>query len=167
MSQGTAISPATGNDAAKKRGRERAAQAVTDTTVERLDFSKPPPGYTIAPPPAHLRPASPGPATLAAAWAHYKAHHDPPGGPESWVDNSDPLLADFEREVRAAGWARYERRLALAGKVDTDYRLDGPGDAGDATSAWPRCLTWSNGQVAAVEHWLADAGAEMPEVLRG
>lgn len=31
---------------------------------------------------------------------------------------------------------------------------------------WPRCLTWSDEQVAEVERWLADSTAEMPEVLR-
>lgn len=31
----------------------------------------------------------------------------------------------------------------------------------------PRCLTWSDEQVAEVERWLADSAAEMPAVLGG
>lgn len=220
--------------------------------VERIDYSKPPPGYTCAglwwaygeEESGHaewtdtcLKRQAAG---VVAAWAHYKARHDPPGmwvemsehgnwawgtrdlGCHDWVDSFD----DPEREreaARAAAWAWYDRRLEVATQLDAGAvvlveHLDGGGrrrvptprtrivDAlqpmltigtdeddramavaeaerlfsegrltfeGDqpielaAVIVWPRCLTWSDEQVAEVERWLVDSTVELPEVLRG
>jgi hypothetical protein len=42
---------------------------------------------------------------------------------------------------------------------------EGERDQDEGAHLWPRCLTWSDDQVAVVERWLADPTAEMPEVL--
>lgn len=80
---------------------------------------------------------------LAAAWAHYKAHNDPPGmwsgqargehpGGYGYAlmesSHEHPLEADFERidDARAAAWAWYDRRcqtlhpytISLGGSVE-------------------------------------------------
>jgi hypothetical protein len=240
---------------------------VDEITAERLDYSKPPPKYTAAGSMwshphrterggfVDARPvamyAAGEAAALAAAWAHYKAEHDPPGflitGDEE-ADAGGPgcaawLLPDglaavgsavgyhdgytATADARAAAWAWHDRRHALAGQIVTvleygdDFDDDGERKVGrrvettparlidvvgpmvvvdfDKTSerdhmhvaavvadlvsrgradfegdapidmvhfgAWPRCLTWSDEQVAEVERWLADSTAEMPEVL--
>lgn len=51
-------------------------------------------------------------------------------------------------EARAAAWAWYERRLALACRhdVESGALLDDP---------WPICLSWTDERMAAVEEWLA------------
>lgn len=122
-----------------------------------------------------------------AAWTHYKAKHDPPG--TSTVDDamfgwcfvietrhyswprecSRPLREHHEAgpsgaSARAAAWAWYDRRLALANILDDDgaaYLLDG------CPEVWPRILAWSNEQVSKVERSLQNADAKMPEVMRG
>lgn len=177
---------------------------MTINDIERLDYSKPPPGYTVdglwwshpVPPrprhPHHIGPddtrnvakvaAADG---LAAAWAHYKNRNDPPGlcitvdpftGDDEYWFAADPAPGVFaatmpggpaenEAEARAAAWAWYDRRLALAERLrcalgDRLGRCDG-------LDFWPVILTWSDEQVAEVERWLVDSTAEMPEVLRG
>lgn len=113
---------------------------ATEAPIQRLDYSKPPPGYAVFKNGARWY-WSGGTSTwdaanqysaLVAAWADYKAHNDPPGGPESAVDHSDLLLADFEREVRVAAWARYDRRLAVHARVADDprHRIDFCGSCG-------------------------------------
>ena len=178
--------------------------------VAQLDYSKPPPGYTIAG--DHDEPrvraglaadsrdsgwvwvqgsiadgqrravgARSWAEALSAAWAHYKAHNDPPGMLVShklkapalewwaaWVFMQDGsgrcqrIASGAESETRAAAWAWYDRRHAL-----TERGLAHRGRGWAALAAWPRCLTWTDEQVAEVENWLADSTAEMPEVLRG
>jgi len=116
-------------------------------TVERLDFSKPPPGYElttscgvwVSDPDGELIREDESFAdeddALAAAWAHHEARDDPPGmwagqargeheggygfGLMGRHDHQHALEADFERidEARAAAWAWYKRRLALEGPV--------------------------------------------------
>lgn len=187
--------------------------------------------------------------SLLAAWSHYKAHNDPPGLTEifrcggladgqvfrGWKFRfgiaSDEVFRPDRQAARAAAWAWYDRRLALAGRAErerdgiylvtnaeplwtrclawSDRDADAVGawlddsvgvappvlfggriaalqrsldemrrlwsttpgiyfdDRQDAALAWPRCLTWSDDQVTAVERWLVDSTAEMPEVLRG
>lgn len=140
-----------------------------------------------------------GPNAIAAAWALTKERSDPPGmfvrsdasspmgdkrstawgwGPLVIINGiqhallfkvSDHATRPAEPTARAAAWAWYERRLALA------ECLAGFGDFEAARTGscpwWPVCLFWSDDQVSAVERWMADpAGvdgpAELPEVLR-
>jgi hypothetical protein len=79
--------------------------------------------------------------------------------------------------ARAAAWAWHDRRLGLVEKWQRVYDTDGDArqlaevryqgaDAMVFDNWWPRCLTWSDEQVSAVERWLVDSTAEMPEVLR-
>lgn len=125
--------------------------------VERLDRTKSPPKYEAA---------------LAAVWAHYEREHDPPGmqvhawgyGRREaeqpwWRARASANLA----ESRAAAWAWYWRRVALA---DALAMITMSSSAGVRTPFWPRCLAWSDEQVAEVDHWIAEGGGA-PEVLRG
>ena len=130
------------------------------TPVPRLDYSKPPPGYSTwtykgatlyqAPNGEQIGPRS-------AAWAHYKAHNNPPGmrsdsygyGQDTvaqtwWVMHN--LEADADA-ARAAAWAWYDRRLALADRLVVQFHED-------QRPAWPHCLTWPDDQVAEVERKL-------------
>jgi len=152
------------------------------TPVPRLDYSKPPPGYSTwtykgatlyqAPNGEQIGPRS-------AAWAHYKAHNNPPGmrsdsygyGQDTvaqtwWVMHN--LEADADA-ARAAAWAWYDRRLVLADTIDAEAAdVAASGDeVVDMDAVWPRCLTWSDDQVSEVERRLVDSTAEMPEELRG
>lgn len=139
--------------------------AKTDE-VARLDYSKPPPGYEVATPDEDCEGWWPKDA-LAAAWVHFEAHNDPPGvipcGPLGLFVTFGPGLPLFLS--RAAAWAWHDRRHALVGPIELresgEYRTTWP------DPAWPRCLTWSDEQVAEVERWLVDSTAKMPEVLRG
>lgn len=94
--------------------------------VERLDRTKPPPGYTLAPAPSR-RQGKAGPATLGAMWAHYERDHDPPGlvvWPDAfagddvwWWGDEDRNYGPEEREeadARAAAWAWYWNVAASA-----------------------------------------------------
>lgn len=186
---------------------------MTEETVQRIDFNAPPPGYTAegqwwsypSPTPSHPLPniamVAPSNGALAAAWAHYKDRHDPPGlrtrpwgfggwvfccglivdpqpGPRKVMLNDDGQPYASEADARAAAWAWYERRLEIAARLESILRraLRTVILATEAAyfskceictyQAWPRCLTWSDEQVAEVERWLVDP-AEMPEVLRG
>lgn len=140
-------------------------------SVKRLDYSNPPPGW---------------PTLHSSAWAHYKARNEPPGlrvrpwglgwvfycrlivdpqpGPRTVMVNDDGQPYAIEPEALAAAWGWYDRRLALALRM-----VLGDFEAGHPlrTDHWPRCLTWSDEQVAEVERWLVDSTAELPEVLRG
>jgi len=172
-------------------------------TVERLDYSRLPPDYWVeqdaGDPPsdawgAYLRPLwthetewesawlAHREDALAAAWAHYKERHDPPGMAVHhiswWVDGYlEETGGDGESHAaaRVAAWAWHDRRLALAERVE-DARFEELGVSASASDeaarplrapSWPRCLTWSDAQVAEVERWLVDATAELPEVLHG
>lgn len=138
----------------------------------RLDYSKPPPGYEIRDTSyedgdedvggygviiqewswiadGYTDSAASPEVCVADAWLRFKEDNDPPG------IVYDP---DAEPTARAAAWTWHDRRHALADKLDADNWQIGE------DSVWPRCLTWSDEQVAAVERWLADGG-EMPEVL--
>lgn len=177
------------------------AEAPAAEGIERLDFSKPPPGYTVA----WLTHSSPEwvfrvderddfnqydseDKARSAAWAHYKARHDPPGMWTLYWENEDRVAQGYawgyrseaafgteptQDAARAAAWAWYERRLALADLLeseDIDRRLTEHHPeirtARLCRGWWPVVLIWSDEQVAAVERWLIDSTAEMPEVLR-
>jgi hypothetical protein len=155
---------------------------MTETTeVARLDYSKPPPGYRIdeqdgefdwyvgddvSPDNGNASLITTEADALREAWEDYKAEHDPPGldvgeieeeAPENdgwcFTVGCDSWSADWdEAEARTAAWAWHDRRHALA--------------ANGLQWLWPACLTWTDDQVAEVEHWLADSTAEMPEALR-
>ena len=125
--------------------------------------------------------------SLGDAWVHYKERNDPPGmrvvlglgvwgfdvfrWRGLWVPNIRDGIWD-ETAARAAAWAWHDRRLALASRLAQPEMLpkcprDPAAEAMFGTAAWPRCLTWSDEQVAEVERWLVDSTDEMPEVLRG
>mgnify|MGYP000609011271 CR=1 FL=1 len=139
---------------------------------------------------------------IADAWAHYKARNDPPGlqtfvsAERSWWRAAFPghyhagTSHPTQAEARAAAWAWYERRLALADALEAlvnalleraraglaGQRELQPADETAARLAleaalpshvsmfdlWPRILTWTDEQVAEVERRIAT----LPEVLR-
>ncbi len=159
------------------------------TPAPRLDYSKTPPGYSTwtykgatlyqAPNGEQIGPRS-------AAWAHYKTSNDPPGldvmddalvgwgfqvlRMRTWPTPGTRPVREFhiidggQQPARTAAWAWYDRRLALFALSDAAEGLRG---TATASTAWPRCLTWSDDQVSEVERWLVDSTAEIPEVLRG
>jgi hypothetical protein len=147
-------------------------------TVERLDRSRPPPGYHHSCP-IGVAALGQGPVdrALAAAWDHYEKRNDPPGlrshnaphGRARWSLVGPPMvtfvIADHATldAARAAAWSRYWRRVALSISVNTDT-LDRI-QSQSIRDPWPRCLAWSDEEVADVKRWLADGG-EVPEVLR-
>lgn len=171
--------------------------------IQRLDYGEPPPGYQVGQGSEAQWYWVRGPvdgeghrgdialgedAALTAAWTHVKVHHDPPGvyrcGPLALYITFGPGLPQLLSRTEA--WAWYDRRLALAAKLDVALIVDEEPfkgriirtvvPAGEARhfdgeqrpyAAWPRILTWSDEQVAEVERWLADSNAETPEVLRG
>lgn len=154
------------------------------TTIERLDYSKAPPGYAVTESCGWWPADDAGELVredesfdteadaLTAAWAHYKAKHDPPGcciglvmkgqgatergsycvdfgaseafAVPAWkggkVDAGARLVA------RAAAWAWHDRRHALA-------------------IMWPRCLAWTDAQVAEVERVSAHGGFRLASGL--
>ncbi len=145
--------------------------------ILRLDYSKPPPGWDVAGPwPAGL---------IVAAWKDYKREHDPPGmwttrssevteayGDQTWEAGPAELLNGTgptwigqygsRPEARAAAWAWYDRRDNIA---DALVIFTMPSSASVRSPFWPRCLTWTDEQVAEVERWLWDSSAKMPAVL--
>lgn len=183
--------------------------------VQRLDYSKPPPGYRVEVDSLGIWGWEGGGGCFdsvvgegdarASAWTHYKARNNPPGmtvigeGGTAMANRPRPCRwrihilgapSRYYRETRSLActeaWGLHDRRLALASKLEAALVVDDEAfrgrkiltvvPAGEAQhfdgeqrpyTAWPRCLTWSDDQVAAVERWLVDSTAEMPEVLRG
>ncbi len=117
--------------------------------IERLDYSNPPAAYGVD-------------VGVAATWDACKRLFDPLGvircGPLGLYVTFGPGLPRFLS--RSAAWAWHDRRHALAVAVEQ-------GEEYGHAPLWPRCLTWTDEQVAEVERWLADSTAEMPEVLHG
>mgnify|MGYP000370159008 CR=1 FL=1 len=127
---------------------------------------------------------------LEVAWVHYKASDDPSGCEvfgcgsmaggrvvRGWkfrfgIESNEVLYPD-RAQARAAAWAWYDHRLALHWKFEDeltqvrliDHHPEVPTSVLCA-GLWPRCLTWSDEQVAEVERWLVDSTVEMPKVLR-
>lgn len=160
--------------------------------VERLDFSKPPPGYYVSGVETFAlegrvyfgreysewhNHTSSNTEALAAAWAHYEARHDPPGlgtvqvCEGRWLVATKPCTApgadldgrhNSQVEARAAAWAWYWRRVKLSRALGYEHR-------------WPAALVWSDDACATVERYNAAIQAphsdplaiELPEVLRG
>lgn len=144
---------------------------MTEETVQRLDYSKPPPGYQTsgrfwgftgggdvelrsgrddAPSRSCLGRAALG---IAAAWTDYKLHNDPPHLHPN--DSSERMAAAFlcsVAEWRAAAWAWHDRRHALAARLPIN------------ADAWPRCLRWTDKECDQVDRWIAD-GEETAEPL--
>ena len=77
-------------------------------------------------------------------------------------DDGRPYTSEVEARVAAWGW--YERRLDLESS-DGALLEDHDGAPVPAAPVWPRCLSWSDGQVAEVERWLAEGG-DPPALLR-
>lgn len=79
-------------------------------------------------------------------------------------DSLQPMLTvGTDEDDRALAVAEAERLFS-----EGHLTFEGDQPIGLATlDAWPLCLTWSDEQVAAVERWLIDSTAELPEVLRG
>jgi hypothetical protein len=136
--------------------------------IQRLDYSKPPLGYRV-----HCYSARSRKALLHAAWAHYKASNDPPGMAVEQVDTprgdvktrwwswlelvsntrlSVAVSKVGESDARAASWAWYDRRLALANWLIVQFHED-------QRPAWPHCLGWSDAAVAEVEQRLGGSRA--------
>lgn len=82
-------------------------------------------------------------------------------GSEGWPEDVEAV--EWGELVPMAKAQEYNREETPEGEFDymCEYRL-----APVVPSIWPRCLTWTDEQVAEVEHWLRDSAAEMPEVLR-
>lgn len=103
-------------------------------TVARLDYSKPPPGYTLTEScgwwPADGKDElvrddesyDTEADALAAAWAHYKAHNDP-SEVVAVVRYMPPIPwwaypGQLDDVARSAAWAWHDRRLALCRTLD-------------------------------------------------
>jgi hypothetical protein len=146
--------------------------------IARLDYSKLPTNYQL---PSWVTAEDTDIAeVIKHAWRHFKAHNEPPG-----LEVTKDGLFGFEFHVVGGGrqsalsaaWAWYDRRLVLAERVKREVqqvteRLYSGLNVGfpairTPLNVWPHCLTWSDEQVTAVERWLDDSTAEMPEVLRG
>lgn len=141
------------------------------------------------------------PKTQDTVLLDYKNENDPPGGKivghlDGWAfgfPNQDKEAIgsyNMPHEARAAAWAWYDRRRALAARVDSLLECEVCGNREPQTgydaqpdaqpwciecdremvgfdNMWPDCLAWSDDQVAEVERWLVDSNAETPEVMRG
>lgn len=139
--------------------------------VQRLDYSKPPPGYRVEADSLGIWGWEGGGGCFdsvvgegdarASAWTHYKAHNDPPGlDVNAWgfgrrgTDAAwwRPLFSDAAlASSRAAAWAWYDRRLALAEQLSS--KLGNRLGRCDGLVLWPVILTWSDEQAAEVERW--------------
>lgn len=190
---------------ATNAARDEGEVHMIPATIDRLDYSKPPTEYLVhdlnddgwwwridEPEDGCTSSYETEADCRAAAWAHYKAHNDPPGmsvvprtlrqgSVEQQVWCFTPAVdvapewswSVEEAQARAAAWAWYDRRLAVTEKLDR-ARSDAEAHRGVELRSrplpphhWPRCLTWPDVQVAEVDRWLVDSAAEMPEVLRG
>lgn len=172
--------------------------------IERLDYSKPPPGYTVhvlAGPSgvnsrgetrvvpsqyATMPPATPlkcgrdfdwystQEESTAAAWAHYKAHNDPPGfvltHDHEYEESCHLWFAEVgfggpgptregaatQAEARAAAWAWHDRRHKVANLAV------GYGDS----ELWPRALAWSDPELAQVIGYVRGDKLALSELQR-
>ncbi len=106
-------------------------------------------------------------ARLAAAAGVVVEHFHDDVAPRRTPVPNDRLAAYLARED-VLGDADYADGVATELMDRGVMRFEGdPPIERVSLDAWPRCLTWSNDQVAEVERWLLDSTAEMPKVLRG
>ena len=128
----------------------------------------------------------------SAAWAWYDRRHALVGQIVTVLEYGDDFNEDGEREVGQRIETSQARLLDVVGpmiafgfdKTSELDRMHAEAAVADLMSCgraefegdppiemirfgmWPRCLAWSDEQVAEVEFWLRDSTAEMPEVLR-
>jgi hypothetical protein len=134
--------------------------------IEMIDYSKPPPGYTVG----HESEAQwywvnerrgdvalGRPAAVAAAWAHYKAASDPPGM-DIWREGGG------RDDARPWAWAWHDRRQALARDL-----ADQLGEPGSATALLSKVITWTAAECEEVETYAAlpfPRSVDMPAPLQ-
>lgn len=164
----------------------------TDTArnVARFNYAEPPPGYTARSahedgdpcewvywraPDSDAEYYAHEDEWIAAAWAHYKARHDPPGM-QVFEDPSGPWCFEVicvgagddsttKDAARAAAWKWYDDRLEFEPEEGCLLE-DHDGAPVPAAPVWPRCLAWPDRTVVEVKAWTADPTAPLPEVLR-
>lgn len=140
------------------------------SSVERLDFSKPPSGHDVWHDDGDRRedgeafahdcvgwhagaddgngdhdllndaPFDTEAGALAAAWTHHEARHDPPGMKAA--------------EARAAAWAWYERRSNLVARLDRmaqENKFISAVGVFEPGALWPDALAWSDHYAQQVE----------------
>lgn len=133
-----------------------------ETTIPRLDYSKPPPGMS---------------SDGASAWAYYKSYNDPPGMivrrtehcyevvvPVSGAEHLLAARRGRGEDALDTAWAWYDRRVELYRKLEHAEAITRQFVVDDF---WPAALAWSEEQVALAERWLVDATMELPAVLGG
>lgn len=146
--------------------------------IDRLDFSAPPDGYDVGYFEGWWWSLSGSKRTsnenalaskvdaLTAAWAHYKARHDPPGMNLLGGFFCSPHTNPKASEARAAAWSWYEDAVEVADLLDGE---NGPSETWPDRCAWPRPLTWTAEQRTEVRLWASWTSQPpfLPEVLRG
>lgn len=152
-----------------------------ETAIERLDYSKPPPGYVVEETPAderhephlvaraHCDVAYAERRTLqealAAAWVHYRNRNDPPGMRVIGTGDGDQTFAGVRHfflshtGIDDNASARREARAAAWSWHDRRHAIAGRLTLQDA---WPRCLRWTDAECDQVDRWIAN-GEETPE----
>lgn len=178
---------------------------MTQETPTWLDYSKPPPGYRVdeqdgewdwsvggdVPSDGNAHLITTEDDALAAAWAHYKAKHDPPGcsiglvmsgqGATTrgdfvidWGDRQGSSVPAYKgkaqragayQEAHAAAWAWHDRRRAIV--VDVDDQLC---SGGRELAAWlASALAWTEAECAEIEAYAAlpfPRSVDMPQALQ-
>lgn len=158
--------------------------------TECLDYSKPPPEYTVqelcilgrVSATVYVWETTIGGVVwrgeqcerpeqaLHLSWAHYKSRHDPPGlrlhCEESQPDDLWTVTVGDANDIPGQWISDTAARAAAWVWYDRRLALATSLDSHGLDIYWPRCLAWSDEQVDAVERWLADTSAPFPEVLR-
>lgn len=110
------------------------------------------------------------------AWAHHKTRHDPPGMNSLGGFFCSPRTKRKAVEARAAAWAWYVDAVEVADLLDTAPARIFDHRGKPVPHYWSNTLMWSADQRAEVRSWLAwhtEAGQRdsrpptLPEVLRG
>ena len=142
-------------------------------SVERYDFSRPPPGYFREPGTEFVRQGHGKRRTLTEAWARWKTRRDPPGmevqagaSGQSWGWGPHNIVvgdrkhgqwftgAASEEKARAAAWDWYLRRLAIV--VALEF-------VGVTLDLWPAALLWTDEDCAAIDAWLRRGPSWLPD----
>jgi hypothetical protein len=157
-------------------GDDEETRASIDSAWEEHEVENDPPGMTVTVDP------------FTGDDVYWFALDPPPG---HFADCLPGEYVDNEADARAAAWGWYKRRLALAEKLyhgvwcpecgsdeahveaidektttqpwctECDVEMGGVCD-----DIWPRCLTWTDEQVAEVEAWTGDTSQPQPTVLQ-